>query len=128
MKLIRFLLLLLILFTALFIWRWIYKTVFLLLDFQIWMYSFYLSSGEQIWAITDNIAWLVDKVFWWTPDTNTNIEITQAMETRVAQFTKKLHILSAGVGAIVGYVVWKILFDIVFWFTTMLSNVKKFLW
>lgn len=130
MKLARIILLLFILWTAVYSGWFVYGIVFELLDFQIWAYRVMLQAGEQLWAVRDAVWWAIEQAIWlfgweWWAEQLSDNE-TKSIEKKLAFFEWRLKLISGIIGLLAGLLVWKILSDIVFGLKNTIQRVTSF--
>ena len=94
-----------------------------LLDFQVTAYRYLLQTQETFISTKKQVSGTIDTVKnWWDEliqaEANGSEKIvplsSESMQTKLDRFVGKLRLISGVSGSIVGVILWKILFDMVF--------------
>ena len=116
---------------------YVYEAVFALLDFQIGIYKTWLQAWDQVGNVQDVVWWVLEKAMGLFGsdglDTSPSLSLEERsaldiehLESKVEQFEERLQLISGVIGVVCGLLVWKILSDIVFGFTTSAKRVIAF--
>jgi hypothetical protein len=111
---------------------WIYHTIYDLLDFQITLYRYLLSTQESISNIKTTASWswnsFMQSIWVWSEGkaellTQNSISVNQQLAT----FTNKIELISALISGVIGLLLWKLLFDSIFGIKSLISRIVSFI-
>lgn len=135
-KLIRILILIIITVPVWRLTRQTKQTVYSVLSFQVAGYEMMLTTQAKIGNVTEKIGNSVKNAQWIleqlrgdkNPGKAEKIEDNQqeSLQEKVAHFRSKLTRISRWVAFVVGVIVRKILFDLVFWLKTLILRLRRF--
>ena len=111
---------------------WIYQTVYDLLDFQITLYQYLLSTQESISNIKTTASWTWNSFMqhiWLGSEWKAEFlgRSTSSIDQQVTMFTNKIQLISATISGVVGIFLWKLLFDLLFGIKSLLRRVVLFI-
>lgn len=111
---------------------WIYHSVYDLLDFQITLYRYLLSTQESISNIKTTASWSWNsfmQTIWIGSAGKAELlpENIFSFDQQLATFTNKIELISALISWAVGLLLWKILFDTIFGIKSLISRIVWFI-
>ncbi len=132
MKLVRILLIIIVLFDSVYVWRRVYQFVYDLIDFQIGIYQAALEGSQQLGNIKDSVGDVIGQalgsfggdLFAWTEESWVD---SQELANKIDWFKQKLQIISALIGGLIWLFVAKILYGVLFGFTSFLNKLRSFI-
>lgn len=111
--------------------RWVYITLYDLLDFQITLYTYLLATQDTLTEVKSTVSWtwnsFLHQIWAWNQGKAELLPSSQrSLDEQVAAFANKLQLISGIISAIVGMFLWKILFDMVFGIKSLMMRLTAF--
>lgn len=128
---IRWIIFLWIIIISVFVWWYVYTTLFQLIAFHISVYEYILQGQDFVWSVWSKAQETLREWFW-SPETQSLIqgkeEIQATLEERIATYTQKVRIVCGLIGFFIATRIYSFLTRNIFKIKEHWGAVKKFIY